>query len=116
MLIPTNPIEIKQFLGTTSFYQCYFQNFVSKTTPMCKLLKKYKEFKWMDACAKSWEWMKASMTSLPILVVSNWDFKFHVHTDASNFAFGIMLRQNLDNTTNKPIYYANILMENAEKN
>jgi hypothetical protein len=36
---------------------------------MRKLLKKDEEFKWIDAFAKSWEWMKSSMTCLPILIV-----------------------------------------------
>jgi hypothetical protein len=56
---------------------------------MCKLFNE--EFKWDDACNKSWEWMKASMTCLLILIVPNWNAKFHVHTDASNFALGVML-------------------------
>ncbi len=68
------------------------------------------EFKWMDACTKSWEWIKASMTRLPILIVFNWKFQFHVHTDVSNFVLGVMLGQNLDNTIDKPIYYANRLI------
>ncbi len=42
--------------------------------------------------------------------------EFHVHIDASNFALGVMLGQNLNNTIHKPIYYANILMNNAERN
>jgi len=70
----------------------------------------------MDACAKSWEWMKASMTRLPILIVPNWNSKSHVYIDGSNFAIGIMLGQNLDNTIDKPIYYASKLMNNVEKN
>jgi len=70
----------------------------------------------MDACAQSWEWMKASMTCLPILIIPNWNFKFHVHTNVSNFVLRIMLEQNLDNTIEKPIYYASRLMNSAEKN
>jgi hypothetical protein len=85
---PTNVMEIKQFLGAASFYRCYFQDFASKATPMCKLLKKDEKFMWTKACAKSWEWMKASMTCLPILIVPDWKLEFHVHTNASNFAFG----------------------------
>jgi hypothetical protein len=42
--------------------------------------------------------------------------EFHVHIDASNFALGVMLGQNLDNTIDKLIYYANRLMNNVEKN
>ncbi len=83
---------------------------------MCKSLKKDKEFKWTDVCTKSWEWMKASMTCSLILIVFNWKFKFHVHINISNFVLGDMLGQNLDNTIDKPIYYANRLMNNAEIN
>ncbi len=39
-----------------------------------------------------------------------------MHTDASNFALGVMLGQNPDNTIDKPIYYASRLMNNAKKN
>jgi hypothetical protein len=116
MPIPTNPIEIKRFLGVTHFYRRYFQDFASKTTTMCKLLKKDEEFKLTDACAKAWEWMKTSMTCLPILIIPNQNFEFHVHTNASNFSLRVMLGQNLDNTIYKPIYYANKLMNNAKKN
>ncbi len=60
--------------------------------------------------------MKASMTCLPILIILNWNFKFHVYTNVSNFALGIMLGQNLDNTIEKPIYYASRLLNNVLKN
>jgi hypothetical protein len=53
------------------FYQRYFQAFANKATPICKLLKKDEEFKWIDAYAKSWEWMKASMTCLLVLIIFN---------------------------------------------
>jgi hypothetical protein len=53
MPILINVIEIKRFLGTISFYWHYFQDFVSKAAPMCKLLKKDEEFKWIEACNKS---------------------------------------------------------------
>jgi len=60
--------------------------------------------------------MNASMTSLLILIVPNWKFEFHVHIDTSNFVLGVMLGQNLDNTIDKLIYYANRLMNSVEKN
>jgi hypothetical protein len=82
---------------------------------MCKLLKKDEKFKWIKACNKSWERMKASMTCLPVLMVSNYKIKFHVHIDASNFALGIMLGQNPDNTIDSPISHASRFMNNAKR-
>jgi hypothetical protein len=92
-----------------------FWDFASKATPMYKLLKKDEELNWTEACNKSWEWMKASMTCLPMLMVPNLKIEFHVHTDASNFALRVMLGQSLDNTIDRPIYYASRLMNNAKK-
>jgi hypothetical protein len=66
---PTNVMEIKQFLGVASFYQCYFQDFANKATPMCKLLKKDENFIWIEACAESWEWMKEFMRCLLVIIV-----------------------------------------------
>jgi hypothetical protein len=83
---------------------------------MRKLLKKDEKFKWAETCNKSWERMKASMTCLPMLMVPNWKIKFHVHIDASNFALGIMLGQNPNNTIDRPIYYPSRLMNNEKKN
>jgi hypothetical protein len=104
MLVPINVKEVKRFLGVVGFYWHYFWNFANKTTPMCKLLRKDEEFKWTEACNKSWEWMKASMTCLLVSMVPNWKIKFHVYIDASNFVLGIMLGQNPNNTIDKPIY------------
>jgi len=38
---------------------------------MCKLVKKDEEFLWIETCAKSWEWMEASMTCLLVFIVPN---------------------------------------------
>ncbi len=102
-------------MGTTSFYWHYFLGFANKMAPMCKLLKKDGELKWIETCNKSWEWMKASMTCLLVLMVPNWKIEFHLHTNASNLALAVMLGQNPNNTIDKPIYYASKLMNNAEK-
>jgi hypothetical protein len=83
---------------------------------MCKLLKKDEELKWIETCNKSWEWMKASMTCLLMLIVPNLKIEFHVHTNASNFALGVRLGQSPDNTIDRSIYYASKLMNNAKNN
>jgi hypothetical protein len=45
---------------------------------------------------------------LPILIIPNWKFEFHVHIDASNFALGVMLSQNANNTIDRLIFYASV--------
>jgi hypothetical protein len=82
---------------------------------MCKLLKNDEKIIWTNACAKSWEWMKASMTCLHVFIILDWKLEFYVHIDATNFALGTILSQNLNKIIDKPIYYASKLMNNAKK-
>jgi hypothetical protein len=60
--------------------------------------------------------MKAFMKCLLILIVPNWKLGFHVHIDAPFFSLGVILHQNLDNTIDRPIYYASKLMKSAKNN
>jgi hypothetical protein len=71
---------------------------------MSKLLKKDETSNRKNACAKSWEWLKASIIS-PIFIVPNWNLEFHVHIDFSNYALNVMFGQNPNNTIYRPIYY-----------
>jgi hypothetical protein len=47
--------------------------------------------------------LKTSTTCLPMPLVLTWKIEFHVHVDASNFGFRVMLSQNLDNIMDRPI-------------
>jgi hypothetical protein len=57
--------------------------------------------------------MKITLITLPIFIVLDWTREFTIHTNASNYAIGTMSTQNLDNTIDKPNYYANQLMTRA---
>jgi hypothetical protein len=71
---------------------------------MCKLLKDT-HYWWDNACEKSFQWMKTSLTTLLIFIVFDWTKEFNVRTNASNYAIGTMLVQNFENTIDKLIYY-----------
>jgi hypothetical protein len=60
----------------------------------------------LETCIKALEWMKSSMACLLVLVGPNWKLELHVHIDESNYTLGVMLGQHLDNTIDRPIYYA----------
>jgi len=49
-------------------------------------------------------------------IIPDLKLEFHVDTNASNFALGAMLSQNPNKTIDRPIYYANRLMNSAKKN
>ena len=49
-------------------------------------------------------------------IAPRWDLEFHVHTDASNIAVGVMLAQNPTGKCDQPISYASRLLNSAERN
>jgi hypothetical protein len=55
MPTPTNVTKIKWFLGAVGFYRRYLWYFATKTTPMCKLLKKDEAFNCIEAYTKTLE-------------------------------------------------------------
>ncbi len=79
---------------------------------MCKLLKDT-YYWWDEACKESFQWMKTTLITLLILIILDWTREFHVHTDASNYVIGAILVQNPNDAIDKPIYYANHLMNGA---
>ncbi len=98
MSTPTIVTKLKRFIKVVRFYQRYFKNFAIKVTPMYKLLKKDIQYQWDEACEQSFQWMKTSLTMLLVLIVPNWTKEFHGHIDASNYAIGVMLAQNPNDT------------------
>jgi hypothetical protein len=52
----------------------------------------------------------------PILIPPNWQMEFHVHTDASLLAIGVMLAQNPTNKHDQSIVYASRLLHKAKQN
>jgi hypothetical protein len=60
--------------------------------------------------------MKTTLTTLQLIIVPDWMIEFHVHINALNYVIRSMSVQNLDNTLDKPIYYASRLMTRTKKN
>ena len=52
---PTNVTEIHSFLGLVGYYQRFIEGFSKIARPMTALTQKGKEFKWTDACEKSFQ-------------------------------------------------------------
>ena len=73
---------------------------------MDKLIRKDVEFKWIQDCQESFEFLKKKLVKAPILKFPNRSRKFHVHVDASNVVVGSVLTQTYDDTVDHPNAYA----------
>lgn len=113
--IPTNAKEVKSFLGLSGYYRRFIQNYGYLAKPLTTLLKKDVTFIWSDLCQEAFENLKSKLTQAPLLQYPDFNQKFNLICDASNYAIGCILSQGpLGNYP--PIAYASRTLNKAEQN
>jgi hypothetical protein len=51
--IPTSVTEIRSFIGITSYYRRFIENFSNVAYPLTRLTQKDKKFEWSEDCKKA---------------------------------------------------------------
>jgi len=74
--------------------------------PITKLMRRMEPFIWTIKCQETWDRIKQKYMETPILISPNWQLEFHVHTNASLSAVGVMLTHNPTCKYDQPIVYA----------
>ena len=112
---PTNVKTMRQFLGHACFYRRFIIDFSKIAKPFYKLLKKDAKFIWDADFQKSFEELKAYLTTAPVVRAPNWQLPFKVMCDASDLAIGAVLEQR---EGGKPyvVYYASKTLNEAQRN
>ena len=111
---PTNVKIVRQFLEHAGFYRRFIMDFSKIAKPLYKLLEKDAKFIWDADCQKSFEKLKAYLTTAPVVRAPNWQLPFEVICDASDLAIGAVLEQR----GGKPyvVYYASKTLNEAQRN
>ena len=102
---PKNVREIRGFIGMCSYYRRFIPNFSKIAEPLIELTKKYARFKWTPDCQSAFDYLKDSLTVVPLLAYPDINKPYVLYTDASNNCIGACLTQKTDNDEEKPIYY-----------
>ena len=112
---PCTVKEVRSFIGMCSYYRRFVPNFSKIAEPLVTLTKKYARFKWDNECQKAFDFLKESLTVVPMLSFPDPRKEYTLYTDASNSAIGACLVQAIDETdekillpgikNEKPIYY-----------
>ena len=69
---PTNVKTVRQFLGHVGFYRRFIKDFSKISKPLYKLLEKDTNFVWDEDYQRSFEELKAYLTTAPIVKAPNW--------------------------------------------
>ena len=90
---PKSPKEIKQFLGLIGYYRKFVPRFSDLAGPHNALTRKDVEFEWTPICQQSFELLKTSLMTDPILTYPDPNLPYVLFTDASKYAWACVLTQ-----------------------
>ena len=111
---PTNPTEVRQFLGLASYYRRYILNFSNIAGPLYSLTQKNVPFTWDLACNEAFGTLKSHLVQSPVLAYPCFHQEaepFVLQTDASAIGLGAVLEQ-----YGHVIAYASRSLTSSERN
>ena len=116
--VPTDATRVRQFLGLASYYRRFVAGFAKIAGPLHRLLKKDVEFVWSEECKASFDSLKESLISAPVLVYPRFGAgeQFVLETDASLEGLGAVLGQKQADRHVHPVAYASWSLHVHEKN
>eukprot|EP01088_Endostelium_zonatum_P003701 TRINITY_DN1489_c0_g1_i1.p1 TRINITY_DN1489_c0_g1~~TRINITY_DN1489_c0_g1_i1.p1 ORF type:complete len:1387 (-),score=354.22 TRINITY_DN1489_c0_g1_i1:3213-7373(-) len=96
---PTDLGQVRSFLGGVGYYRKFIKNFSDLSKPLRDLANGNKWY-WGEAEQQSYDILKQSLASAPVLIHPDPTKPFRVLCDASGYAAGIVLEQD-----NHPVYF-----------
>ena len=90
---PKTPKEVKQFLGLIAYYHKFVPRFSDLARPLNALTRKDVPFEWTPICQESFDLLKTSLMTEPILTYPDPNLPYVLFTDASKYAWACVLMQ-----------------------
>ena len=81
--VSTNQTQIRSFLGMIGFFRNYIQGFSTIAAPMTNLLAKETPYIWGLEQQQAFERLKQIISTVSVLVHSDFNWPFILYTDAS---------------------------------
>ena len=113
---PRNLKELRGFLGFANFYRQFIRDFARIARPLNDLTKKDTPWIWGSAQQQAFNSLKNSFTLQPILTMWEPDRPTCLEVDASGYATGGVLLQQLDDRQWHPVAFQSESMVEAEWN
>ena len=90
---PKTSKEVKQILGLIGYYHKFVPRFSNLARPLNASTRKNVSFEWTPVCQESFELLKTSLMTEPILTYPNPNLPYVLFTDASKYAWACVLTQ-----------------------
>ena len=113
--IPCSKKEVQQFLGFAGYYRRLIRDFSTTARPLHKLAERFCSFNWAEECEQSFNQLRQTLTSAPVLAFPEFSKSFTLDTDASSTEIGAVLSQVHDNGGERIIVYASQLLSRSER-
>ena len=106
---PKTARNIRQFLGLSGYYRRFIKNYAKLAKPLADLLKKEAKFIWGPEQEESFCKLREALCQEPILRYPDFSKTFKLTTDASEYAIGAVLTQEIDKMDMPIAYYSKIM-------
>ena len=103
---PRRVKEVQQFLGFANFVRDFVKDFSDIARPLTRLVRNKTPFIWDQDCERSFNLLKQAVTTAPVLHHFQSDLPCIIESDASDFALGAVLLQNIDGILHPIEYYS----------
>ena len=123
MPAPTTVREVRSLMGMISYYRRFVPNFSKIAEPIVALTKKYARFHWNEECQRAFEYLKESLTVVPLLAYPDTSKPYVLYTDASDTCIGACLTQQQEHPESKheaetvevPIYFLSHKLSDSQR-
>ncbi len=112
---PKSVENVRSFLGLAGCYRAFVKTFASVASQLTRLLKKDVPFLWHDAQQQSFNTLKDTLTSAPIIAFPDYSLPFNLCTDASALGIGAILMQSVESKRPHVIAYASRVLTAKSK-
>ena len=115
---PTTAKTTRAFITMCSFYRRHIPDFTKMTRPLVEACKKNIKFDWTEECQRSFEELKRTLATAPMLPYPRHEDGHHMvlHTDASIEAIGAILAQEDPDGEEHVLQYFNEALPEDMKN
>ena len=112
---PSSRKEVLSFLGSLGYYRKFIKDFARKSLPLVALTSKTVDFHWEQEHQVAFEDLRDNLVSSPILQLPRQDRPFLLRSDASDYATGAVLLQEVDELW-MPVAFYSYKLNKAERN